>query len=212
MIIGLNGRLKSGKDTTYQIIKQFVPNAEQISYAKKLKESAAASIGMTLEQVEELKNDEEAVLMVYDSAGNAIHSFTMRQYLQWYGTEGHRKVFGDNFWVDQALPVDTDHTDRLLVVTDMRFPDEAQRVLDLGGATARVLREAETKHSDHASEQDIDYLIQYTLDNTGDLDHLERNVRDLLTHLQIIPDKFVWDAGDLRIIAHSNGAARTGGF
>jgi len=35
------------------------------------------------------------------------HSITGRQALQRYGTEGHRDVFGEDFWVDALLPVDS---------------------------------------------------------------------------------------------------------
>jgi hypothetical protein len=49
MLIGLNGRLKSGKDTTFLIIKELHPEAEQVSFAAKLKEAAAASIGLDVD-------------------------------------------------------------------------------------------------------------------------------------------------------------------
>jgi len=183
MLIGLNGRLKSGKDTTYAVIKEFRPEAERVSFAGKLKESAAASIGITVEALELLKGNEDLYLEFTDQGFDTgfppynFHPFNIRQYLQWFGTEGHRDVFGDNFWVDQALPRELDHTERFLVVTDMRFPNEAQRVIDLGGITAKIERETATAHANHASEQDIDWMCTFIIDNTGTLDDLREEIR-----------------------------------
>lgn len=192
MIIGLNGRLKSGKDTTFKIIQELYPHAERVSFADKLKRSAAAALGVTLDQLEEWKNDEE---MTRIEIGRYIEgqpakedlsldvrevrkSLTVREYLQWYGTEAHREIFGENFWVDAALPMSTDHHRRLLVVTDMRFPNEVYRVKDLSGICVKVERSigTETKFSSHASEQDVDYLMDFFLDNNGSLNDLRINV------------------------------------
>lgn len=186
MIIGLNGRLKSGKDTTFGIIQELYPEAKRVSFADPLKDSAAAALGIDRELMEQMKADEDAMWMLFDSAGNAVGPmFNTREYLQRYGTEAHREVFGDDFWVDMALAPELDHSNDLLVVTDMRFPNEAQRVLDLGGITVKVVREVETSHSAHPSEQDIDRYIELFLDNTGTLEDLRRNVNDLLVDLRL---------------------------
>lgn len=193
MIIGLNGRLKAGKDTTYLIIKEVLAERNdpteviQISFAKALKASAAASIGSSVVSLENWKGDEDAVFSRPDGT-----TFTAREYLQWYGTEGHRDLFGDDFWVDRALPIngkyspaplraiDTNYSRAIYVVTDMRFPNEAQRVLDLKGHTVKVVREAETKFSAHASEQNIDHMIEYFLDNTTTIDELRERTKFML--------------------------------
>lgn len=190
MIIGLNGRLKAGKDTTYAIIKELLEPEHQviqISFAKALKLSAAASIGSDVASLDNWKNDEEAYFIRPDRT-----KFTSREYLQWYGTEAHRELFGDNFWVDVALPlsgkyspppfraVDMRYERAIYVVTDMRFPNEAERVLKLGGRTVKVVRETETKFAAHASEQNIDHMIQYFLDNTTTLEDLRGRTKLML--------------------------------
>jgi hypothetical protein len=186
MIIGLNGRLKSGKDTTFGIIQELVPHARRVSFADPLKDSAAAALGIDRWLMEEMKGDEDAVWMLFDSSGSALGPmFNTREFLQRYGTEAHREVFGDDFWVDMALAPDLDHSGDLLVVTDMRFPNEAQRVRDLGGVTVKVVREVETGHSAHPSEQNIDHMIDYFLSNTGTLGELRSNVEELLINLGV---------------------------
>ena len=110
---------------------------------------------------------------------------SIREYLQRYGTESHRDVFGTDFWVDMALPLDTDHSDRLLVVTDVRFPNEVIRVLDLGGVVWKLERETATLHSAHPSEQDLDEWVNVFVDNTGSLDDLRVQVKQLLDRMMV---------------------------
>lgn len=188
MLIGIAGKLKSGKDTTFNVIKELKPEAEKISFAAKLKESAAAVLDIDLESLEYLKNEEKirySPLTVGWSGGSLPYkagSFNVRQFLQRYGAEAHRDVFGENFWVDQVIPSDLNHTNKFLVVTDMRFPNEVDRVIELGGYTVRVNRITETAHSDHSSEQDIaDELIDWELDNTGTIEQLKINVKEMMT-------------------------------
>lgn len=190
MIIGLNGRLKSGKDTTFKVIKEFVPEAERISFADKLKDSAAAVLGIDRDTLEELKNRED---FLYTLRGfqddvpvdllSRVPNFNVRVFLQRYGTEGHRDIFDDNFWVNMALPLDLDHEGKLFVVTDMRFPNEAQRVKDLGGYTIKVVRDTITGHANHPSEQNIDSMIDYFIDNTGSLDDLRVRTKHMIEPL-----------------------------
>ena len=196
MLIGLNGKLKSGKDTTFQVISDLYPFAERVSFAEMLKQSAANSIGMSRELMEALKAHENIHVSI--SGTSALNSLlpstqlaeaskwqmTIREYLQWYGTEGHRDLFGENFWVDMALPEDLDHSDRLLVVTDMRFPNEIQRVKDLDGVCVKVERTVGTSFGSHASEQNVDHMIDYTLDNTGTIEDLEKNVVELINQIK----------------------------
>ena len=59
-----------------------------------------------------------------------------RRLLQRLGTDAGRKVLGANIWVNTTL-VDLDG---MTVVTDCRFPNEAEAVRDLGGIVVRLER------------------------------------------------------------------------
>jgi hypothetical protein len=186
MLIGLNGRLKSGKDTTFEIIRDLYPDAERISFAEKLKVSAENLLKFDRETLDFLKNDEQVFLTLMQEGSSAAPrgfialpelKMTMREFLQRYGTESHREVFGTDFWVDMALPLDTDHSNRILVVTDMRFPNEVARVRELGGITWKIERASETSFGAHPSEQDVDDDIDVFIDNNGTLEDLRVAVR-----------------------------------
>jgi hypothetical protein len=83
-----------------------------------------------------------------------------------------------------ALPLDTEHSNRLIVVTDMRFPNEIQRVKDLNGVCVKVERDTDTLHGNHPSEQNVDHLMDYVLDNTGSMDDLREGVAAMLSLIE----------------------------
>lgn len=176
MIIGLHGKMGSGKNEAAQRIAKVssLPVVE-IAYGRKLKESVAALLGVSLGDLEIWKNNPARCVSVgtmVDGLGFVAHKDkiqSVRSFLQRYGTESHRDVFGQDFWLDAALPL-PDHAgflgrydDALYVVTDMRFPNEAERVKDLGGVTVRIIGPNDDTGS-HPSEQTLE--CDYEIDNT----------------------------------------------
>jgi hypothetical protein len=173
MIIGLNGRMQSGKDTVATILAENFNNIQRGAFARKLKQSGASALDISTEQLEDLKLNGTIII----SGSDWTHEISGRQYLQYYGTEAHRDVFGDDFWVEQVLdkPVTDGH---ILVVTDMRFPNEISGVLDRGGIAVKIRRaEADNKPILHPSEQTLpDEQFDYFLDNNGSMAELHENV------------------------------------
>lgn len=168
MIVGLTGKKGAGKDMigSYLIEQHgFV----RVSFADALKESVAALFDIPVEQLETWKNDPHAIV----SIGIAVEegwmvggrTMTVRQFLQRYGTEAHREVFGDGFWLDVARQRIAElHAQghQRLVFTDVRFDNEAELIRTLGGQVVRIWRpEAEVSDDSHASEQlpQADYAI-----------------------------------------------------
>lgn len=128
-----------------------------------------------------------------------VHRFEQEIYgrhmWQEYGTAGHRSEnlghsFGENFWIDNLLPLkgwEKTFTNihgpapEYCVVTDVRFPNEAQRILDLGGEVIEIAADIRIKkgRDNHPSEQPLpSNLITAVIDNNGSLDDLARNVRN----------------------------------
>lgn len=198
MLLGLNGQIGAGKDAVYERAALLAPdlgiaNPERVAFADKLKTAAARALGVDVETLEEMKRDEKARVKLERFRAetsehpadppNFMHFITVRQYLQYFGTEVGRETFGDTFWVDQALPLDLDHDGRLIIVTDVRFPNEATRVRELGGIVVRVTN-GELNEEGHASEQILeDSLIDFEIDNSirgDDFANLDEAVRDTI--------------------------------
>lgn len=185
-VIGLTGPARAGKDTVAGIILDAVPGAVRQGFADKLKVSAARSLGWDGDEAsciafcDWLKTEgrvshyEPARPVPEGGIGGAISG---RQFLQRYGTEAHRDVFGEDFWLDAVLPEGRDDAP-LLVIPDVRFENEARRVLDVGGEVWRIERPDVKAVEAHVSEAGIPRpLISRTLVNDGTLEHLKRKVR-----------------------------------
>lgn len=116
-LIGLHGKARSGKDTVADFIQSWC-NANGFTsarqgFADKLKISAAHTLGVFENEVEfcnKLKGDyERGFIEVHmatkgDGPNAVVSKVTGREFLQYYGTEAHRDVFGSDFWVDSLLP------------------------------------------------------------------------------------------------------------
>jgi hypothetical protein len=173
MLIGLNGKKQAGKDTVYARIRHLLgagsltgATVERASFADKLYESAAEALGSTVATLQNVKSDPRWTVAILAPNGRPVSEQTVRQYLQRYGTEAHRDVFGANFWVDA---VDLSHDRKIVVVTDVRFENEAQAVADAGGVVVRVVGppDVEEAGDGHASEAPLPHaLIDATLDNS----------------------------------------------
>lgn len=173
MLIGLTGPKQAGKDTVYERARHImdgVLTVERVSFADLLYRSAAASLGVTVEELGRWKNDPAAFVSV-KAPREPRRSQTVRQYLQAYGTEAHRQVFGSSFWVDA---VDLEHEGRLVIVTDVRFENEADAVVRAGGVIVKVVGppNVEDNGDGHASEaglpaECIDFWLQNTVRDDG---------------------------------------------
>lgn len=197
MIIGLSGKATSGKDTVCGFIKDWAESngrsAERDAFADRLKISAAHALGVMDDEIafcNSLKTTGRITVTI--SQANAIdphgffaRQFTGREYLQWYGTQAHRDVFDHDFWLRGVLP---DPGDRyggrdpfdILVITDVRFDNEAQWIKGCNGEVWQIDRDGAGAGS-HASEQPIDpKYVDHFIDNNGSLDTLRDNVMSLV--------------------------------
>lgn len=78
---------------------------------------------------------------------------TARQFMQYFGTEVMRKMYG-NIWVSNLMKRIIRDGSELAVVADLRFPNECDAILDAGGTVIRLTRN--TLNDQHESELALD--------------------------------------------------------
>jgi hypothetical protein len=90
------------------------------------------------------------------------YSPEIRALLQWWGTDLRRAV-DPNYWVKQAEIQAQQMEWTWPVFTDVRFPNEAQMIIENGGFIVRVMAPAEVRETrlgelppEHASETALD--------------------------------------------------------
>jgi len=174
MIIGLSGYARSGKDEVAKIlVSEF--NFERVAFADAIRD--------LLYQMNPLIGVTRLQTMI-DAVGWDIAKQhpDVRSYLQNLGV-GARKLFGNNFWINQALnPHVYEHpivgVNKNIVVTDVRFENEADMIKSLYGQVWRVRRQNVEPVNQHVSEVALDdYKFDQILKNEGSLDELKELVR-----------------------------------
>jgi hypothetical protein len=189
LIIGISGRIGAGKTTTSLLILDLIEFAERRPFALKLKESCAALLGLTVSQVDTWKNDIECAVNIFgklNSHPQLIKSMPFREILQRYGTEAHRDIFGQDFWLEQALPSDEDYSGKLVIVDDLRFINELDHIKKLGGKVWFIDRPhsaGNTEFGKHPSESHLIELhnqADVVILNTKRIVDLEEEVKKLL--------------------------------
>lgn len=174
-ILGLHGVAGAGKDATFERLQVLggVDNFCRFSIADPLKESIAALFGITTEHLERIKRDKHARVELYWSAsvGMAIpRKLSIREFMQRYGTESHRGIFGDDFWLDHWMQ-EVDRRSReatcTFVNTSVRFENEAVAIIELGGEVWQIDGPQDDGAGGHESETPLPpHLVTRTIDNS----------------------------------------------
>lgn len=173
MIIGLSGYARSGKDS---IAKVLVDNYGFIRLA------FADPVRELLLEIDPILDKGNRLSSLVDEYGWDIAKAQpeVRRLLQTLGF-GARKIFGDNFWVDQVIN-QFGHSwwgyDTNVVITDVRFTNEAQGIKGKGGQLWRVNRPGVKAINDHISESELDnYPVDCIFVNDTTIEDLELAVK-----------------------------------
>ena len=110
----------------------------------------------------------------------------VRRFLQAYGTEAGRDIHGPDCWVNawkrRLAEQDKTWGARNVVVTDVRFPNEADAIKELGGVVIEIMGPPRRGGVDstHASEAGIGRRADMTLVNEGSVEELHQRIRKLV--------------------------------
>ena len=127
------------------------------------------------------------------------HLITVREFLQRLGTDAVRDKLHTNAWVNALMAdykpgpfypdVAIEEHAKLpnWIITDTRFPNEAQAIKDKGGIVIRVDRPGVKPINDHPSEVGLDdWDFDYKIANVSDLKSLSLTVRLILEKESIL--------------------------
>lgn len=187
VLIGLHGKARSGKDTVGDYLCRLdsygTLQFQNCAFADPLKESASAMFGIDLddfynEDVKELPNN--------------FWGISPREITQKLGTECGREIFFSDLWIRRAKlsinEIMATHPENTgVVVTDVRFDDEADFVRDNGGTMIIITRNTESYNvREHKSEKGItiDPTRDFIIANDGTLKALY-NAVDIIVNTLI---------------------------
>ncbi|MCX5237250.1 hypothetical protein OG824_18790 [Streptomyces prunicolor] len=179
-LIGLAGAARSGKDSAAQAL--LGAGWTRRAFADKVREMLYALDPILIEK--EYDQGVTGLRYEVDSYGwDTVKELypEVRAYHQRLGTEGGREVLGEDVWVN-ALFRDFERWGPT-VITDVRFPNEAEAIRARGGLVVAIERpgHAPIREAGHVSENALaGYLFDDVICNDGTVGHLHDRVMQLL--------------------------------
>lgn len=190
----------------YKIFKKWNGKWETTAFAKPLKQTLAIILNKPLEWFENRSNKEKYVnidtLKIYNvsdvpyqlsenrftkliKTGEPLPEETryisIRQLMQYYGTEVIRKYLGDKTWINATL---NQCNKKNIIVSDLRFNVEYNEVIDRGGLVIYITRKGCTPGS-HSSEREVIEMedrFNIIVENNGSLKELFDSLNWLSEH------------------------------
>jgi hypothetical protein len=111
-----------------------------------------------------------------------------RLLLQWWGTEFKRGMVRDDYWTKCMKGWIKEHkTSEIILIPDVRFPNEVEMIKELGGMVVLVIRPSVDVTDEHVSERALDSFKGWdgVIVNDSSLEELRgqifRDFTDLLT-------------------------------
>lgn len=174
-LVGMIGKKRSGKDSFAATLVEergFV----RFAFADPLKEAALRVDPFVLcDEIGPHRLSQVVRRMGWEKAKEIRE---VRRLLQEYGVAV--REIDEDFWL-RATMNRVDGTAAPVVVTDCRFPNEADEIRRRGGTIIRIVRPGLESDDQHESETALDnYLEDVTICNGGTLEDLATQARSLL--------------------------------
>lgn len=208
MIIGISGKARSGKDTFAEMLasalnKGAYPPYVMMAFANELKLRCQAAFDLTWEQL--WGDDKEVYDQRYpkmrgippyclgnrdDGKGLEFMEerkhWTAREIMQDYGA--FYRSIDNEFWIKNLFKVAEEKEYTNVIITDVRYTNEANYIIDHGGYVIRVERESkDTVHNEtHPSEIELDDYkrFDFTVVNNWGLGELKQAAKDVAMFLK----------------------------
>lgn len=178
ILVGLCGPAGCGKSTVGNVMeREFL--FTQHAFAAPIKRGLNAMFHWEMQQWDNRAWKESTIDWIGKSP---------RQLIQTLGTEWGRDLIAPDLWIRIAMrrwgEVRASHSPRM-VITDVRFDNEAQAIIDAGGSIWRVEREQVTPVTGHVTEKGISpVLVTGRIRNQGTIADLEFTIFDLMQTLR----------------------------
>jgi hypothetical protein len=175
-------------------------------WAGKLKTIASLLTGIPVEKFEDQEFKKQSLDPCWWTAGeDGMHPMTVRDLLQKLGTDACRNGLHENTWVNALMAdyrkesfsgyiKDTRHDkpESKWIITDTRFPNEAQAIKDAGGIVIRVDRPGVKPVNPHPSETALDnWNFDHKIMNGSDIVALMFSVHTILKKNKLINADFI---------------------
>lgn len=173
-VIGIAGYARAGKDTVAQYLSMRY-SYKKVAFADGIRDALfALNPDITVahpETREKARMPLQTAVFSFGWEQLKTLSDDVRPLLQRFGTEVGRELWGDRFWVSRLFLENAG--ERKLVISDVRYWNEAQEIRRRGGEVWCIQRPNGHPANGHASESDLNnYEFDRIFINEGSEDAL----------------------------------------
>ncbi len=184
MIVGISGKIGSGKSTIAEEFKKcgFYLDA----FANSVKDVSNLIFGFDRNKLEGISKEDRIWRETPDERYSNLlgKNFSPRDSLILIGTTFGRNQIHQNVWIETVF--NRHLSNQNLLITDVRFPNEYESVKKRGGVLIRINRPT-PKHnstSAHESECALDnYNFDYVINNDGTLEELIEKTKNIINQI-----------------------------
>jgi hypothetical protein len=168
-ILGIMGVARAGKDTAAQAL--VADGWTRVALADGVR-GAAMALDPHVDEDWRLSDRLDFVEGDWDTAKKDAE---IRRTLQRMGTEAGRQIHGEDCWIKLAKKK-IDAAPGPVVITDVRFANEAEAIRSWGGKIIKIERPGVGPCNGHSSEA-LDFEPNISIDNFGSIEDLHRAIR-----------------------------------
>lgn len=181
MLYAVCGHKRHGKDSVADVLVKHYWFRKD-SFARPMKEACSIIFGWSPEIMEKYKEDIDPSLGISPRQALMLLGTEFGQHMLCERYPQFKEITGRKLWVKRALATyRADNPSDRLVISDLRFPHEAEVVREKGGKIIKVFSYSIPMDLSHESESAIeDVRFDYFLLNDGSLADLEMKVLDLI--------------------------------
>lgn len=174
-VVGIVGRKRSGKDTLANFATEILEDVKVLSFAEPLKQACKHAYNLTNEQLDEAKDEVDK-----------RWGMSPRSMMKTLGMDYFRSKDPCHWTKNMKFRIEGWGSDpeTTVVISDVRFHNEAAFVRENGGVLIHVSRDLQSNSDDHVSEKTTDEIVcDHYISNDGSLQDLKNKLVEALEAL-----------------------------